>query len=344
LTLTITHIGVIFTVSFAAVLLTGPAVIAFLHRLKMQQSIGSDAPQPESHRLKHGTPTMGGVLFVVGVFAAILLGYGMGWLRLDGPSVGRLAAILGVVILHMVLGFVDDYLKATRGKALGLKARQKLTGQLIIALLFVLYLALTAVPGVTTDVALFSGHTLEVPPWLYYPLVVILMVGLSNSTNLADGLDGLAAGLAALAFVGVALTAFTGAPEVAYFGWAMSGACVGFLAYNGFPARVFMGDTGSLAIGAGAAAMAVIGKEELPVFLYFFIFIVETLSVMIQVVSFKSRGKRVFKNSPLHHHFELCGWKEVQIVQRFWIAGVIALWMGLIFAKSVSPFLAGPVW
>jgi phospho-N-acetylmuramoyl-pentapeptide-transferase len=257
---------------------------------------------------------------------------------------GRIGVILLVLLLHMGLGFLDDYLKATRGKALGLKARQKLAGQVFIAVLFVVYLAFNAVPGVTTDIALWSGHVIELTPWLYYPLVVLLMVGMSNSANLADGLDGLATGLALLAFVGLAMTTFSGAPEIAFFGWAMAGSCLGFLIYNGFPASVMMGDTGSLAIGASAAAMAVMGKEELPVLIFFLVFIVETLSVVIQVVSFKTRGKRVFKIAPLHHHFEMCGWREVQVVQRFWIAGAIALWLGLIAASSLSPALSGPIW
>ena len=342
--LSLSQIGVVFLVSFAAVLFAGPSIINFLTGLKMRQTIGVDAPQPDSHKVKSGTPTMGGILFVVGIAAAMLVGYGLGWLKPDEPSAIRLAVITGVFILHMALGFLDDYLKVTRGKAMGLKARHKLIGQLVIALLFVIYLTQTAVPGVTTAIGLGGGRLIELSPWVYYPIVVFLMIGLSNCANLTDGLDGLAAGLALLAFIGLAMTTFSGAPEIAFFGWALAGACLGFLIYNGYPARVFMGDAGSLAIGATAAAMAVMGKEEIPLLLFFMVFIVETVSVIIQVVSFKTRGKRVFKMAPLHHHFEQIGWREVQVVQRFWIAGAVMLWLGLMAASTLSPSLSGPIW
>jgi phospho-N-acetylmuramoyl-pentapeptide-transferase len=304
----------------------------------MRQPIGSDAPQPESHKLKQGTPTMGGILFAVGVFVAILAGVAAKLLPLDEES-NNLAAIVVVLVLHMGLGFLDDYLKATRGKAMGLRATQKLAGQIAIAVLFVIYLAATATPGVTTTLSLSRDLTVNVPPWLYYPLVIVLMAGLSNSVNLTDGLDGLAAGLAVPAFAGLAMAGFNGLrPENAFFAWAMSGSCLGFIVYNGFPARVFMGDTGSLAIGASLAAFAVLSKEEIPVLIFCLVYIVETLSVVIQVISFKTRGKRVFKMAPVHHHFEMSGWKEVQVVQRFWIAGLILLWLGLLAAGWLAPF------
>ncbi len=327
-----------FLVSFLAVLISGPAVIEGLRRLKMRQPIGMDAPQPDSHQLKQGTPTMGGVLFIFGVLAAMLAVFATRWAPLNGDSI-KLLVVVVVLLLHMGLGFVDDYLKATRGKAMGLKAREKLIGQLVIAVGFVAYLAINAVPGVTTTITLFHDFSIDLSPWLYYPLVVILMIGLSNSVNLTDGLDGLAAGLAVSAFIGLALTGFGGPnSEVALFGWAMAGSCLGFIVYNGFPARVFMGDTGSLAIGASLAALAVLTKEEIQVLVFSLVYILETLSVMAQVVSYKLRGKRIFKMAPVHHHFELCGWKEVQVVQRFWIAGVVLLWLGTISAYWLSPY------
>jgi len=327
-----------FLISLFAVVITGPAVIEGLTRLKMRQPNGADAPQPEAHRLKQGTPTMGGILFAVGVFVAILAGFLAGWLPL-GLAVGRLCAVVGVLVLHMGLGFIDDYLKATRGKAMGLKAREKLIGQLVIAVLFVVYLAVTADQGVTTTITITHDFVLNLSPWIYYPLVVLLMIGLSNSVNITDGLDGLAAGLAVPAFVGLSLAGFGGENgPVSFFGWAMAGACLGFLVYNGFPAKVFMGDTGSLAIGASLAAMAVLSKQEVPVLIFSLVYILETLSVVIQVISFKTRGKRIFKMAPIHHHFEMTGWKEVQVVQRFWIAGIILLWFGLIVAESLSSY------
>jgi phospho-N-acetylmuramoyl-pentapeptide-transferase len=331
---------VAFLVSFSAVVLAGPAAIDGLRRLKMRQPIGADAPQPEAHQLKQGTPTMGGILCVVGVFVAIAVGFAAGWLSFEKPNL-QLTAVVLVLVLHMALGFLDDLLKATKGKALGLKARHKLIGQLAIALAFVVFLAYTATPGLTTTIVFWPGYQMALSPWIYYPLVVILMIGLSNSVNITDGLDGLAAGLAVPAFIGLSLAGI-GAQhsEVAFFGWAMAGACLAFIVYNGHPARVFMGDTGSLAIGATLAAMAVLCKEEIAVFVFCIVFLLETLSVFIQVISFKIRGKRVFKMAPIHHHFEMSGRKEVQVVQQFWILGIVAFLLGLLAASWLSPFVA----
>jgi phospho-N-acetylmuramoyl-pentapeptide-transferase len=334
--------SVAFLSSLIAVVIAGPSTIEFLRHLKMRQPVGVDAPQPVAHQTKHGTPTMGGVLFVVGALVSITVGFCKGWLLPDADA-AKVAVVFGVLLLHMGLGFLDDYLKAVRGKAMGLKARHKLVGQFIIALIFVVYLAVTSVQGVTTVVAIAPDYVLDISPWIYYPLVIWFMMGLSNSVNLTDGLDGLASGLSVLAFIGLALTTFGASPDVSYFGWAMAGGCLGFLVFNGFPASVFMGDTGSLGIGASLAAMAVLGKQEAPALIFCLLFILETVSVVIQVVSFKTRGKRVFKMAPVHYHFELLGWREVQIVQRFWILGVITLWLGLITAFAISPFLSvGP--
>ena len=332
-----------FLVAFVTVLALGSWTIERLRDLKMRQSIGTDAPQPEAHQAKKGTPTMGGVLFLFGVVTAIAVGLLGGKLVLGSVNdplgnCGPLAAIVIVFALHMGLGFLDDYRKATRGKALGLKAREKLTGQVIIAGMFVIYLAAAAQPGLTTELRVWPGVIWDVPPWLYYALTALLMVGLSNSVNITDGLDGLASGLAICAYVGLALSVLSLVPGVAYFGWAMAGACLGFLFYNGNPARVFMGDTGSLPIGASLAAMAILGKQELPLLIFSLVFLIEMASVVIQVVSFKTRGKRVFRMSPIHHHFELVGWKEVQVVQRFWIAGVVALWLGLLAAQALTGY------
>lgn len=302
-----------FLSAFLVVLCLGPWTISLLRQLNMRQSVGANSPQPEAHRAKHGTPTMGGVLFALGIAGAIVAGCAVGAIPADrwdsaySTPPNTLWAVCAVFVLHMGLGFLDDYLKATRGKALKLKARQKLGGQIAIAVLFAIYLGLVARPGVTSTISVWRGLSWDVSPWLYYPFVVLLMVGLSNGVNIADGLDGLASGLAMLCAVGLALAVFSAYQSVAYFAWALAGSCLGFLVYNGNPARVIMGDTGSLALGAGLAAVAVLGKLELPLLVFAVVFIAEGLSVVIQVISFKSTGKRVFKMAPLHHHFELLG-------------------------------------
>lgn len=324
-------------VAFLTVLALGPRAIAWLRVLKFGQNINEDAP--ESHQQKQGTPQMGGVLFLPGVLAALLV------LALFGvrPSAPMLAVLL-VFAAHAALGFADDYLKVRRGKSLGLKARQKLAGQGLIALAFVGWLYLTHQNDFTTEVAVWHGVTVDLG-FGYYPLVAILMIGLSNATNLTDGLDGLAGGLAILTALGLAWTVYTFAPgyeQLPLFAYALVGACLGFLWYNAHPAKVFMGDTGSLALGSSFTALAVVGKQEILLLILSLVFILEMLSVMLQVSVFKATkgpngtGRRVFKMTPLHHHFELSGWAETQVVARFWILGGLALALSLALAPSLS--------
>ncbi len=324
-------------IAFFAVALLGKPVIAWLAGLKMRQAINTDAPA--THMAKQGTPTMGGILFLLGVLIALAALAILGDLP-QGPELYPLYAVLAVFALHLGLGFLDDYLKATRGKSLGLKARQKLAGQLIIAAGFAVYLAASAhynLSALTTVVYVWRGVYLTLPAWLYYPLVVVVMIGMSNFTNLTDGLDGLAAGLAAFAVAGVTLSIYSGVAVIGLFGWALVGSLLGFLCFNVNPARVFMGDTGSLALGSSLTAMAVLGKLELALLVFCLVFVAEGVSVILQVVSFKTRGKRIFKMAPLHHHFELLGWKETQVVFRFWIVGAAALFAGLLAAQTLRP-------
>lgn len=326
-----------FLIAFAVALALGPPVIARLRALKFGQNINTDGPQ--SHLKKQGTPTMGGILIVIATACALLLA-GVGH-RVSAP----VAAVLVVFIAHALLGGADDYLKITRGKSLGLKARQKLAGQACIALAFIAWLAANAQPNFTTVVT-FGRASLDLGAG-YYALVAVLMIGLSNATNLTDGLDGLAGGLAMLAAFGLAWTVYTFKPGfegLPLFGYAVAGACLGFLWYNAHPARVFMGDTGSLALGSSFAALGVIGKQELLLLIFALVFIAETLSVMVQVTVFKATGgrdhggRRVFRMTPLHHHFELGGVPETQVVARFWTAGVLCLIAGLLLAPHVSLF------
>jgi phospho-N-acetylmuramoyl-pentapeptide-transferase len=300
-----------FVIAAVSSIAVGPVVISLLSRLKLRQTISEDAP--ERHMKKQGTPTMGGLIILAGavIGAVAMFAYWRGVWQLGS----RIVAVLALIFAHAALGFLDDILIVTRGKNLGLKARHKLLGQFLVAIGFVAW-----VSAASDQTVISFGSTVFDLGWVYYPLAVLLIVGMSNAVNLTDGLDGLAGGLAGIvAFVlGLLLTDST-SPELAGISYALAGGCSGFLWYNANPAKVFMGDTGSLAIGAGLAGIAIAGKAELPLMMLGSIFVFEALSVTIQVISFKTTGRRVFKMTPIHHHFELCGWPEQRIVTRFWI-------------------------
>jgi phospho-N-acetylmuramoyl-pentapeptide-transferase len=295
-----------------AIALGGP-YIDWLQRARMGQSIREEGP--ESHRAKAGTPTMGGWIFVVPAMGVLLAA---GW---RNPDAWALAA---VVMAHAAIGGYDDWLIIRKQRNLGLTARQKLILQIAAAGAYSGYL-LWKHPGP----ALILPFTHAALPlgWLFPVWGTFVMTGTSNAVNLTDGLDGLAASTAAIAFAGLALAGVT------TLGWsaadpgviaalALAGGCLGFLWFNGHPARVFMGDTGSLALGSALAAIALSGHAELWLLVIGGVFVAETLSVIAQVTSFKTTGKRIFKMSPLHHHFELSGWAETQVVQRF---GLVAI-------------------
>ena len=254
------------------------------------------------------------------------------------PLSPQLIVVTLVFLAHAALGFADDYLKIRRGKSLGLMARQKLAGQIVISLAFVAYLVLTATRKFTTEIVVWRGVTLDFG-YGYYVLAFLLMIGLSNAVNLTDGLDGLAGGLSILAALGLAWAIHilpSGFDQLPLFNYALAGSCLGFLWYNAHPAKVFMGDTGSLAIGASLAAMGILSKQELVLLVFMAMFLLEIGSVILQVLYFKATGgKRIFKMSPLHHHFELSGMEETQVVARFWIGGVLALALGLLLSCFV---------
>lgn len=326
-----------FLVAFLVALAFGPRVIEFLRVLKFGQNINEDAP--ESHQKKQGTPSMGGVLLALSLVVTLLLG--LAFSRALHPVSPALVAVVLVFLAHAALGFADDFLKARKGKSLGLLARQKLAGQVSIALLFVIWLYLQSRPGFTTVLTLGRVVHWDLG-YGYYGLAFLLLVGLSNAVNLTDGLDGLAGGLSILTALGLAWTVYQWGDlaQLPLFGYALAGACLGFLWFNAHPAKVFMGDTGSLALGSSFAALALMGKQEILVLLFALVFLIETLSVMIQVSVFKAtggkpNGRRVFKMTPIHHHFELSGWAETQVVARFWIVGVLALIAGLLIAGGL---------
>ena len=327
-----------FLAAFTIAVVLGPRTIDFLRMLKFGQNINEHVP---GHQAKQGTPSMGGLLIALSLL--VTLGLGALFVPTLHPVSPQLVAVILVFLAHAGLGFIDDFLKARRGKSLGLLARQKLAGQVIIALLFVGWLYLTAQPDFTTQVWFWRTQHVDLS-YGYYVLAFFLLIGMSNAANLTDGLDGLAGGLSIFTLIGLALTMHPNFAQLPEFAFTLAGACLGFLWYNAHPAKVFMGDTGSLALGSSFAALALIGKQEVLLLLFAIVFLAETFSVMIQVSVFKAtggkpNGRRVFKMTPIHHHFELSGWKETQVVARFWIVGILALMLGLILAPLISVWL-----
>lgn len=321
-----------FGLAFAITAAIMPRAIEALKALRAGQIISRDGP--ESHLTKQGTPTMGGLVLLTGLLLAVAIvalnRHMRGGLFDAQPTIALMLLIIGFGLL----GFLDDYLIVARGKSLGLKARQKLLGQFVLAIAFVGWVAWsTGGAPIVTGIRVPGFGVLALGK-AYYVFAVLFIVGMSNAVNLTDGLDGLVSGLSTICAAALA-TAILG-PIVALglgSGTAMvcaavAGACLGFLWFNAHPAKIFMGDTGSLALGAGFAGVAILTKHELLLLLLGVVFVAEALSVIIQVISFKTTGKRVFKMSPIHHHFELSGWPEERVVIRFWIVGVLAAALG----------------
>ncbi|MBQ1890666.1 phospho-N-acetylmuramoyl-pentapeptide-transferase [Selenomonas caprae] len=299
------------------VLVTGPFFIPELHKLKFGQSIREEGPK--SHQAKSGTPTMGGIMIILGITLGTVA---------VAPLSTEIMLALFIMLGHFVLGFLDDYIKVVKKRNLGLKAKQKMLGQIIIAV--VTMVIGTRMLGIDTSVWLPVANTSVNIGIGYYFLVLFVMVGASNAVNLTDGLDGLASGtmaIAASAYAAVCL--LLGHNDLAVFCVAIVGACLAFLRFNAHPAKVFMGDTGSLALGGAFAAVGILTHTEVLLAVIGLIFVCEALSVIIQVISFKTTGKRVFRMSPIHHHFELGGWSEWKVVFVFWAVGLLASVAGL---------------
>jgi phospho-N-acetylmuramoyl-pentapeptide-transferase len=308
-------------------LLLGPWAIRTLRRLSVGQEIREEGP--ESHREKQGTPTMGGVLILFSLALPTLA-----WARLDNDFVWL---AVSTTLAFGLIGFVDDFLKVRRRQSKGLSARMKLTLQLVAGTAAGWWLVhLSFEP--TLAFPFFKSLVLDLGPF-YVPFVALVLISCSNAVNLTDGLDGLAIGATLIA--AATYTIFTyiaghrvaaeylqvayvaGVGEVAVFCSALVGASLGFLWFNSHPAEVFMGDVGSLAIGGAIGAVALLSKQEILLLFVGGLFVLEAVSVILQVGSYKLRGRRVFKMAPLHHHFELVGWKEPQIIVRFWILAIL---------------------
>jgi phospho-N-acetylmuramoyl-pentapeptide-transferase len=338
--------GMAFFTAMLLSILMGPWLIAHLRQFQIGQHIREDGPK--SHLKKAGTPTMGGLLIGASIVVPVLL-----WENLATPAVW---VCLAGLTLFGIVGFLDDYLKVKRKRNLGLTVKQKFSGEVAAALLVgVLLLALNTkklydtslnVPFLKTAKPDLLIHAWLRNPWTYplafvffYGFLILVLVGCSNAVNLTDGLDGLAIGLMAIA--SAAMTALSylsgnaefaryleisrtpGASELTIFCGAMFGASLGFLWYNAHPAEIFMGDVGALGLGGGLGTVAVLLKQEILLLFIGGVFVIELLSVVLQVASFKTRGKRVFKMAPLHHHFEQLGWEESKVIARFWIAGLV---------------------
>jgi phospho-N-acetylmuramoyl-pentapeptide-transferase len=322
----------------------GPPIIRRLRGLRVGQVVRTEGP--ETHLGKAGTPTMGGVLIIASTVIATLL-----WARLDNAY-----TVISVIVLVALgaIGFLDDYLKVVRKRTEGLVGRYKLFGQALIGLgvgAYVFVRPLTEMPAGWTTLPFFADYHIEILGLLFVPWVMFIMAGTSNAVNLTDGLDGLAGGLSAIAAMAFAVFAYVmgrtdtsqylglfylpGAGELSIFCVAVSGATLGFLWYNAHPAELFMGDTGSLALGGMLATTAILLKSEFLLPIVGGVFVAEALSVMAQVGWFKytkrrfGEGRRLLRMAPLHHHFEKAGWAESKIIMRFWILGILCTLIGL---------------
>ena len=306
-------------IGFLIVIILGPIFIPMLARFKFGQTVRDEGPQ--SHLAKNGTPTMGGVMMIV---AILITG-----LTRATISKGLIVGLICIVGFGFV-GFLDDFIKKKMKRTLGLKAYQKIILQFALAL-YIAYYQYSASPSATQLVIPFTNHIINLGIW-YIPFMMIFIIGTVNAVNLTDGLDGLASGVTLIVSCFFVLFAVSiSNSDVAILAAATAGACLGFLGFNSYPAKVFMGDTGSMALGGAVVAFATLTNSPLIIIIVGFIYLAEALSVMIQVTYFKlTNGKRIFKMAPLHHHFEQCGWPETRVVFVFWIVTVVLCWIGVL--------------
>lgn len=308
--------------AFVIAAVCGVFFIPILHRLKFGQEIREEGPK--WHAAKAGTPTMGGFIFIV----AILVAAGICFVAesFGGKTVfanAQLGMLLAISVAYAAIGFIDDYIKVILKRNLGLTASQKFGLQFLVALGFVCWAVFSRSIG--TDIQIPFTNIFVDLKWIYIPFAVIVILASVNSVNLTDGLDGLASTVTAIVAIFYMLVSQFGRvqnPTVALFAAILFGSLLGFLIYNKYPAKVFMGDTGSLFLGGAVCGMAILLKQPLTLLIVGFVYVMEALSVILQVISYKTTGKRIFKMSPIHHHFEMCGWSEKKIVCIF---GIVTL-------------------
>lgn len=310
-----------FFTTLLCVILIMPKTIDFLHKIKFGQTEREEGL--DSHKKKNGTPTMGGIVFILIPVIIYLITYFAGFIPMDLNAVILLLAFIG----YGLIGFIDDYIIVVKKDNQGLKPKTKFLMQSILAIVFFLLYRTN------------SSLSLWIPIWdktiplgfLYFFLIFIMFTAETNAVNLTDGLDGLCAGQMIIALVPFVVFAFLqGLTQIAYILILVIAALLGYLKFNKHPAKIFMGDTGSLALGGIFAATGMVLKQEILLVLIGLVFVVETLSVIIQVTYYRKTKKRIFKMAPLHHHFEMCGWNETQVVHRFWLAGLICAISGLL--------------
>ncbi|MBB3127361.1 phospho-N-acetylmuramoyl-pentapeptide-transferase [Paenibacillus rhizosphaerae] len=310
-------------VSFILAVIAAPLLIPLLRRMKFGQQVRDDGPQ--THLKKAGTPTMGGIV--------IILAFTLAFLKFSVINTDFYVLLVATLGFGLV-GFLDDYIKIVFKRSLGLTAKQKLILQLLFAAIMCYLLiqnghsTAISVPG--------TSWSFDWGGWFYYPFIVIMMMAVTNAVNFTDGVDGLLSGVSAIAFAAFAIVAMQATSlSAAVCAAAMIGAVLGFLVFNAHPAKVFMGDTGSLGIGGAIGGIAIVTKTELLFIVIGGVFVIEMLSVVLQVASFKTRGKRIFKMSPIHHHFELTGWSEWRVVITFWAVGIVLAGLGLYLNKGL---------
>ncbi|WP_034550725.1 phospho-N-acetylmuramoyl-pentapeptide-transferase [Carnobacterium funditum] len=307
--------------SFALTIMAMPIVIGYFRTKQLGQTTRDEGPK--WHEVKTGTPTMGGAVFLIAAVISTV------WVGIWQKSLTiSLMLLLFITLLYGLLGFLDDFIKIFRKRNLGLTSKQKLIGQVVGGILFFVVYQLSEL---STNLAIPFIGTIHLG-WLYGIFVLFWLVGFSNAVNLTDGLDGLVAGTAGIAYTAYAVIAWQQQQtDVLIFCLTIIGGLVGFFFFNKKPAKIFMGDVGSLALGGGLAAVSILLKQEWSLLLIGLIFVIETASVMIQVTSFKLTGKRVFKMSPIHHHFEMSGWSEWRVVLTFWfislVTAALSLWL-----------------
>ena len=298
-------------------LIFGKLLIPVLRRLKFGQEIREEGPK--WHAKKSGTPTMGGLIFIIAAIVMCAVCYTIGVLAgLDVPAGSEILMLLAVSVAFGVIGFIDDYIKVILKRNLGLTAKQKFLLQLIAAVAFMCWAVYGE--GISTVVKIPFTEIKADFGMFFIPFAVFVILGTVNSVNLTDGLDGLATSITIIVALFFALFAHFGTfpnDAVALFAAILAGGLIGFLFYNKYPAKVFMGDTGSLFLGGAVCSMAILMEQPLALLIVGLVYVVETLSVILQVISFKTTGKRLFKMSPIHHHFEMCGWSERKIVAVF---------------------------
>jgi phospho-N-acetylmuramoyl-pentapeptide-transferase len=295
-----------------------PIVIPFLARLKFGQFVRNDGPR--SHLKKAGTPTMGGVVILAGILLTSLIYLG---------SHPNILPILLVTVSFGIIGFIDDFIKVVMKRSLGLKAYQKIIAQLIITGVYCFYMFKINEFSTQIYIPFTDGVSLDLG-FVYIPLIFIIMIGTVNSVNLTDGLDGLASGITVLVATFFTVVSIGIDSDISPITCAAVGSLLGFLLFNTYPAKVFMGDTGSLALGGFVAATAIYLKMPLFLIIVGFIYVIESISVMIQVGYYKITKKRIFKMAPIHHHFELSGWNETKVVVVFCIITAILCLIGLL--------------